>query len=475
MKEGQHIHFVGIGGIGMSGIARVLLQMDWKVSGSDLKSSSITRGLTELGATIYEGHCAENVREADVVVLSSAIPAQNPEVVEAKRLGLTLYGRAEMLGFLMRNRHGIAVAGTHGKTTTTSMVACVLESAQLRPTVVIGGEVNDIGSNAQLGCGPHLVAEADESDASFLDLDPKIAVVTNVDADVNLSAPPFAELNFDFDKTMKKVEQMFTDFMQSVPDDGLLVLCMDHDRGRRLGLAVARPRLTYGFADESDVTCRDLVLKGFGSSCEILYKGKRLGRLRLKVPGRHNVQNAMAAIAVGLGLGIDFAVMARALEGFEGVQRRFQILGEFSGVTVVDDYAHNPQKISAALHAARSAQPGRVIGVFQPHRYTRTKFLVHEFATAFEDADLLLVTDIYSAGELPIVGTSARTVIEAIRKHGKPTEIIHTPGKAEMIRFLSANCRPGDVVVTLGAGDIGAWGASLCDYLGNAAAKRAAI
>ena len=475
MKEGQVVHFVGIGGIGMSGIARVLLQMGWKVSGSDLKTSSITEGLRKLGATIFEGHQAENVAKADVVVISSAIPSSNPELVAARELGLPLWGRAEMLGYLMRNRHGIAIAGTHGKTTTTSMVARLLDHAELRPTVIIGGEVNDMGSNAKLGVGPHLVAEADESDASFLDLDPKVAVVTNIDSDVNLSAPPFADMDFDFDKTMAKIEQMFTEFMRGVPETGSLVLCYDHEGVRRLGSQIEREKIFYGLSPEADLTCRNLVLKGFGSRCQVVLKGELLGELVLRVPGRHNVQNALAAIAVGLGLGLDFAQMKAALADFEGVQRRFQILGEFGGVTVVDDYAHNPQKVKAALHAARSAKPRRVVGVFQPHRYTRTKFLADEFAAAFEDADLLLVTDIYSAGEVPIVGTNSKILIDKIRAHGVPTEVVHTPAKADVIRYLSSQCCEGDVVVTLGAGDIGAWGRSLCDYLGNGTPRAAAI
>ncbi|MGE0493548.1 MAG: UDP-N-acetylmuramate--L-alanine ligase [Vulcanimicrobiota bacterium] len=476
MKEGQHVHFVGIGGIGMSGIARVLLEMNWRVSGSDLRSSGITEGLRALGATIFEGHRAENVAEADVIVLSSAIPASNPELVEARRRNLPVYGRSEMLGFLMRQRFGIAVAGTHGKTTTTSMVARVLEASSLRPTVIIGGEVNDIGGNAKLGLGEHLVAEADESDASFLDLDPRVAVITNIDSDVNLSAPPFASLNFDYDLTMNKIEEMFEHFMARVPaDTGKLILCFDNERVRKVSQRVEREKISYALDHPADLTCKGIELKGFGSTCTVIYKGEKLGLLRLGVPGRHNISNALAAIACGLSIGLEPAAIFVALERFEGVQRRFQILGEFGGVTIVDDYAHNPQKIQAALHAARSANPHRVIGVFQPHRYTRTKFLAHEFAVSFEDADVVLVTDIYSAGEVPIVGARAENVVELIRQHGKPAKVVYTPHKADMIRYLVEECEPGDVVVTLGAGDIGAWGASLGDFLGKPPADRAAM
>jgi len=475
MKEGQRVHFVGIGGIGMSGIARVLLQMGWTVSGSDLKQSQLTANLQDLGATIFIGHAAENVANADIVVLSSAIKPTNPEVVAAQERSLPIYGRAELLGFLMRQRFGIAIAGTHGKTTTTSMIAILLEANDLRPTVLIGGEVNDIGSNAKLGVGPHLVAEADESDASFLDLDPKIAVITNVDSDVNLSAPPFAGLNFDYEATMQKINEMFLEFMHRVPQDGKLVLCWDQDNLRTLIPQVDRPYVTYGLEPGADLTATHICLEGFGSTSCLTLRGQEVGILRLRVPGRHNIQNALAAIAVGLEVGLPLARILAVLESFEGVQRRFQILGEYGGVTVVDDYAHNPAKVKAALHAARSGARGRVIGVFQPHRYTRTKFLAHEFATSFEDADVLLVTDIYSAGEVPIVGVKSEMVMELVRRHGKPLQIVHTPGQKEVIDYCTRECLDGDVVITLGAGDVGSWGARLCDFLAQPLAQRPAM
>lgn len=461
MRQGQHVHFVGIGGIGMSGIARVLLEMGWKVSGSDLKSSSITGGLEEMGARIYVGHRAENVAEAEVVVLSSAIPTENPEVQEAVRRGLELVQRCEMLAFLMRQKYGIAVAGTHGKTTTTSMVAKVLEHANLRPTVIIGGEVNDIGSNAKLGGGYHLVAEADESDASFIHLEPQIAIVTNMDSDVNLSAEPFLDVNFDAAETMNRVKSMFETFSNRLPGDGRLILCWDHERVRELATKVDRPKTSYGFHPESDLTVKDLKLDGLRCVAEVVYQGQSLGVMQLNVPGKHNVLNALAAVAVGLEIGIPGADILGALGKYEGVQRRFQILGENSGVTVVDDYAHNPQKVAAALHAAKTAVAkthGRVVAVFQPHRYTRTKFLFEEFTQCFGDSDILLVTDIYSAGEPPILGLRVENLVDEIASNFPAVEIYHTPKEADVMRKLDSVCRPGDLVITLGAGDVGRWG-----------------
>lgn len=465
MKPGKRIHFVGIGGIGMSGIARVLLQLGFEVSGSDLKSSSITRTLEEMGAKIYQGHLASNIGEVDTVVLSSAINESNPEVKEALDRNLQIVSRSQMLGFLMRNRFGIAVAGTHGKTTTSSMAAHLLEYCGLRPTSVIGGEVYGLGSNAQLGAGPHLVAEADESDASFLELEPKVAVITNIDSDVNLSAPHFAGHNFDYDKTMNMIETMFVDFMRRVPLDGKLILCADAPLVMEQRSKVTAPVVTYGLSAEADITAVDLQLKGFSSHCTVLVQGRRVGQLHLSIPGKHNIQNALAAVAIGMSVGLSFDQIFTALNAFQGVKRRFQIVGTQAGVTVVDDYAHNPAKVQAALHAARCAAEGRVIGVFQPHRYTRTKFLAHEFASAFDDADLLLMTDIYSAGEVPIVGVRSEMLIERVRKHNPGANVVHTPGQKEVIEFLRREAREGDVIMLLGAGDVGSWAPALLDFL----------
>lgn len=474
MKPGNRVHFVGIGGIGMSGIARVLLQLGYQVSGSDLKSSAITRNLEDMGATIYQGHQASNIGEVDTVVLSTAINENNPEVKEALERGLQIMIRSQMLGFLMRTRYGIAIAGTHGKTTTSSMVAHLLEYCQLRPTSVIGGEVYGLGSNAQLGCGPHLVAEADESDASFLELEPKIAVITNIDSDVNLSAPHFAGHNFDYEKTMGMIETMFVDFMRRVPQDGKLVLCADAPLVMEQRSKVTAPVVTYGLNPEADITAVDLQLKGFACQCTVVIHGRRAGSMLLHIPGKHNIQNALAAVAIGLELGLTFEQISAGLTAFQGVKRRFQIVGEQGGVTVVDDYAHNPAKVMAALHAARCCTQGRVIGVFQPHRYTRTKFLAHEFAEAFGDADLLLMTDIYSAGEVPIVGVKTEMLLEKVRQANTKTRLVHTPGQKEVIDFLRREALPGDVVMLLGAGDVGSWAPALLDFLTQPVRSRAA-
>ncbi len=475
MTDCHHAHFVGIGGIGMSGIARVLLQLGWTVSGSDLKPSGITQGLQELGARIHIGHHGDNLGEADILVVSSAVPPTNPELVAAQQRGLTIRTRGQMLGYVMKDRCGIAVAGTHGKTTTTSMVARVLEHGKFAPTVIIGGEVNDIGSNAKLGIGTHLVAEADESDASFLDLSPKIAVVTNIDSDVNLSAAPFANLNYDYDKTMEKIRQVFVEFMHRVSEDGLLVLCTDNGVLKSLLPKVGRPYVTYGLQDGAEYQARDIELRNFASRCQVYRNDQYLGELTLSVPGRHNIQNALAAVAIGLHSGLSFAQVAAALERFEGVQRRFQLRGEYAGVMLVDDYAHNPAKVQAAVHAARCGWAKRVVAVFQPHRYTRTKFLAEEFARSFEEADILLVTDIYSAGEVPIVGVKAENLVELIRRHRTPAEVYHTPGLHDVGEMLAETCRPGDLVILLGAGDVSSWAPVLGDYLGKPALKKAAI
>ena len=374
--------------------------------------------------------------------------------------------------FLMQQKYGIAVAGTHGKTTTTSMVAKVLDLADLRPTVIIGGEVNDIGSNAKLGGGTHLVAEADESDASFIHLEPKIAIITNIDADVNLSAAPFRDLNFDSEKTMDRVEEMFEIFARKVPGDGRLIMCWDHPRVRTLGAKVDLPKLTYGFHEDAELTIKDLQLDGLRCRGEVVYQGQSLGQLQLNVPGRHNVSNALAAVAVGLVLGLPTTTILAALSAYEGVQRRFQILGEAGGVTVVDDYAHNPQKVAAALHAAKTAvgkTKGRVIAVFQPHRYTRTKFLFEDFCKSFSECDVLLITDIYSAGESPILGLRVENLMEGILSHSPEVEAYHTPKEVDVIRRLGLVTRPEDLVITLGAGDVGRWGSK---FLAQASAEQ---
>lgn len=438
----------------MSGIARVLSEMGYKVSGSDLRESPMTKRLQECGIRIYVGHDASNVDGADVLVVSSAIPPTNPEIIEATNKKVPVLQRAEMLGYLMQSKFGVAIAGTHGKTTTTSMVALILEHSSFDPTVVIGGELNDLGSNAKLGKGEHLVAEADESDASFLKLYPYIAIVTNIDADVNLNAEAFALANFDYKKTMALVKNAFRSFLHNISLDGWAIVCTDNESVRQLIPDIKCQVLTYGLEGSPDLTARNLHFKESCSSAEIYYREVHLGALRLNIPGRHNVSNALAAIGAALKLGLSFPDIAKALARFSGVQRRFQVVGVEQDVMVVDDYAHNPAKIAATLGAARTGWNRRLIAVFQPHRYTRTKFLRDEFAKSFDQADLVIVTEIYAAGECPIVGVKAKKLADLIQMENPGKEVVFLPAKDEILNYLSANVKPGDLVVTLGAGDI---------------------
>lgn len=450
----RHIHFIGIGGIGMSGIARVLLELGHRVTGSDLKESRITKKLEMMGARCYIGHRAENIGDSDVVVVSSAIPSKNPEIVEARSRDIRIMQRAEMLGYLMKNRVGIAIAGTHGKTTTTSMISKVMTHNGLDPTVVIGGELNDTGSNARLGCDRYLVAEADESDASFLHLEPKISVITNIDSDVNLNVMPYCAYNFDYELTMKKIVQNFQEFIGRLPDNGKVVLCTESPNVQKILPGIAREPVTYGFSSSADYQAERVRLARFCSSSYVRYRGEVMGELCLQVPGRHNILNALAAIAIGREIGLTFEQAQTALGAFRGVQRRFQIIGEESGILIVDDYAHNPSKIKAALHAARTGSSRRVIAVFQPHRYSRTRFLFEEFSTAFHDADILIVTEIYSAGERPIVGIKGESLAEKIRSKSQDTQVVYIPRTEEVLSYLDKIASPGDLVITLGAGDI---------------------
>lgn len=438
----------------MSGIARILSEMGYKVSGSDLRESPMTKRLQEYGIQVYVGHESSNIDNSDVIVVSSAIPATNPEVMEAAKKKIPILQRAEMLGYLMQSKSGIAIAGTHGKTTTTSMVATILEKNSLDPTVVIGGELNDIGSNAKLGKGAHLVAEADESDASFLKLYPSIAIVTNIDVDVNLNAEAFAVANFDYNKTLSLVKKAFRGFINNIPPKGWAIVCTDNEAVRELLPDIGCNVLTYGFEGMPDLTAKNLFFKESNSSADVYFKGEYLGKMSLNVPGKHNVLNGLAAIGAALKTGVAFPDIINALSEFHGVKRRFQIIGVEQDVLVVDDYAHNPAKISATLSAARSGWDRRVVAVFQPHRYTRTKFLKEEFAKSFENADLIIVTEIYAAGECPIVGVKAKRLTELIRAENPGKKVIFIPTKDETTSYLLSNVKSGDLVVTLGAGDI---------------------
>src|SRR5204863_5082609 len=386
----QRIHFVGIGGIGMSGIAEVLLNLGYKISGSDLKSSAVTQRLATLGATISEGHQAENISGAEVVVVSSAVPPDNPEIAEARAFHIPVIQRAEMLAELMRLKYGIAIAGMHGKTTTTSMVAAVLAAGGLDPTVVVGGRVDAMVSNARLGKSRYLVAEADESDRSFLKLSPILSVVTNIDRE-----------HMDCYRDMEDIEQTFVEFMERVPFYGIVVACNDDDRLRNLLPRVTRRLVTYGRRDDSVFRIADAgVTAGTClSSFRVVFGGRDLGEFRLNVPGAHNVLNATAAIAVGVGLDVATDEIRSALESFRGVDRRFQLRGRAAGVSVIDDYGHHPTEIRATLAAARQCGYQKIHVVFQPHRYTRTRDLMDAFATSFTDADSLFVLDRYALSE----------------------------------------------------------------------------
>ncbi|MGA8493402.1 MAG: UDP-N-acetylmuramate--L-alanine ligase [Terriglobales bacterium] len=455
----QRIHFVGIGGIGMSGIAEVLLNLGYKVSGSDLKASALTQRLTSLGATVFEGHRAENITGAEVVVASSAVPLDNPEISQAHALHIPVIQRAEMLAELMRLKYGIAIAGMHGKTTTTSMVAAVLAAGGLDPTVVVGGRVDAMGSNARLGRSQYLVAEADESDRSFLKLSPILAVVTNIDRE-----------HMDCYHNMRDVKRAFLDFMDRVPFYGMVVVCNDDPLLRRVLLQIQRRTVTYGTRRSSDFHIRlgDSVLNPGEyrpiSRFQVTFKQKALGEFRLHVPGVHNVLNATAAIAVGIGLDIDVEQIRVALENFRGVDRRFQVRGAAAGVTVIDDYGHHPTEIRATLAAARECGFGKIHVVFQPHRYTRTQLLMDEFADAFHDADTLFILDIYAASESPIEGITGQALVQHVREAGK-LGATYAASFAEAADAAVAEAKKGDMILTLGAGSVSQLGPMILQKL----------
>jgi UDP-N-acetylmuramate--alanine ligase len=449
----QRVHFIGIGGIGMSGIAEILLTMGYAVSGSDLRESATTERLAGLGAVIYAGHAAGNAAASDVVVTSSAVAKDNPEVVEAEARRIPVIQRAEMLAELMRLKYGIAIAGMHGKTTTTSMVAAVLAGGGLDPTVVVGGRVDAMGSNARLGRSQYLVAEADESDRSFLKLPPVLSVVTNLDRE-----------HMESYAGMEDVENCFVEFMNKVPFYGAVTVCADDARLVGILGRVHRRVYTYGESAEADFRVRvlapapahdDKTVMNGAPACarfEVSVKGLVLGPFELHVPGRHNILNATAAVSVGVQLGIAPEQIAAGLKSFRGVDRRFQVKGVVRGVTVVDDYGHHPTEIKATLQAARESGQGRVLVLFQPHRYTRTRDLMEEFAGAFGDADAVQVLDIYAASEQPIEGVTGETLAAAIQRVGG--RVMYAPSMAEGVERLAADARAGDMVLTLGAGSV---------------------
>jgi UDP-N-acetylmuramate--alanine ligase len=453
----QRVHFVGIGGIGMSGIAEVLLTLGYKVSGSDLKLSPVTQRLARLGATIFEGHRAENVEGSEVVVTSSAVSESNPEVAAARKHHVPVIQRAEMLAELMRLKYGIAVAGMHGKTTTTSMVAAVLAAGGLDPTIIVGGRIDAMDSNARLGKSHYLVAEADESDRSFLKLSPIISVVTNIDRE-----------HMDCYRDMQDVEQTFLDFMDRVPFYGMLVICNDDERLRALLPRIRRRVVTYGTREGSDFQITGStpleVAEKPTSRFAVRYRGRSLGDFSLHVPGAHNVLNATAAVAVGIGLDIGPYDIRSALDKFRGVDRRFQLKGKVNGISVVDDYGHHPTEIRATLAAARQWGHKRIHVIFQPHRYTRTQQLMEEFTGAFGDADVLYILDIYAASEQPIEGVTGEALARAVaQRSGK--NVRYLPSFAEATEAVAMEARDGDLILTLGAGNISQLGSQILERL----------
>ena len=438
----QHIHFVGIGGIGMSGIAEVLVNLGYQVSGSDLQETDLTQRLASMGARVFYGHRQSNLHDADVVVTSTAVKADNPEVLEAHYRSIPVIPRAEMLAELLKMKFSIAVSGMHGKTTTTSMIATLLAHGGLDPTVVIGGKLASIGSNARLGNGEVIVAEADESDGSFLKLGPSIAVITNIDRE-----------HLDYYRGIQDIKEAFLKFANLVPFYGSTILCMDDEHVRDILPGIKRRTITYGITRAADYQARNISSAGASSRYDIYYRGEKLGEIQLSVPGLFNVYNSMAAVAVGRELDMDCSTIHEGLKTFVGVHRRLEVKGRVKDITVVDDYGHHPTEIVATLAAAKQVWKDRLIVVFQPHRYTRTRALFKEFLTAFYDADVLVIMDIYAASEAPIEGVNSQNLFEGIQNKGHK-HVKYLAGPDRVVDYLLEMARPGDVIITQGAGNV---------------------
>jgi UDP-N-acetylmuramate--alanine ligase len=438
----KHIHMIGIGGTGMSGIAEVLLNLGYRVSGTDLQTTEVTSRLAKLGARVHKGHQGKRVIGADVAVISSAVKEDNVEVQEARRLKIPVIPRAEMLAELMRMKYGIAVAGSHGKTTTTSMIALVLEQSGFDPTTIVGGRLNTVGANAKLGAGDFIVAEADESDRSFLYLSPFIAVLTNIDDE-----------HLDQYQTVEEIKRTFVNFANKVPFYCPIILCLDDPNLQSLIPQLERRLITYGFSTQADIFARDHSFAEFRSTSALYYKEKKLGALKLQVPGKHNISNAMAAVAVGLDLDIPPKVILRAMEDYTGIGRRFELKKKVDDIMIVEDYGHHPTEIRATLEAAKRGFARRLIVVFQPHRYTRLSLLMDSFATAFNQADVLVVTEVYPAGEAPLPGITGRALYEEIRRFGH-RDVHFEPNLKKVSRLLKRLARPGDIILAQGAGNI---------------------
>ena len=449
----KKVHFVGIGGAGMSALAKILVEKGYNVSGSDVKESVMTGILRDLGAKVFIGQRAENVQDTEAIVVSSAIRENNPEVVEAKRLGLKRLHRSDVNAFLINNSKGIAVAGAHGKTTTTSMLGVSLDYEGVSPSIIIGGEVDYLGSNAKLGKSDYLVSEADESDGTFLKYYPYIGIVTNVEND-----------HMDHYGTMENIIKAFTQFLNQIREDGWGVVCFDNENIRNIVKNVNRKIVSYAIDHEADYVAANIKADASGTSFDVIHEGENLGTVKLNVPGRHNVLNAMACVVTGITLGQSVAQMAEGLTMFNGAKRRFQTKGKAQGVWVVDDYAHHPTEIATTLKAARQTQPKRLVCAFQPHRYSRTQLLQKEYGSCFRDADLLVLTDVYSAGEDPIPGIDGELLVKEVAEQtGQRT--VYIKDKKEIAAYLKSIAQEGDLIMTMGAGDIVKCGEELVELL----------
>ena len=449
----KKVHFVGIGGAGMSALAKILVEKGYEVSGSDLKESVMTGVLRDLGATVYIGQKAENVQNAEAIVVSTAIREENPEVVEAKRLGLKRLHRSDVNAFLINSCKGIAVAGAHGKTSTTSMLGVALDYEGVSPSIIIGGEVDYLGSNAKLGKSDYLVSEADESDGTFLKYYPYVGIVTNVEND-----------HMDHYGTMENIIKAFHQFLSQVRDDGFAVGCFDNENIRNIVKTVDKKIISYAIEHEADYQAANIVAEGSGIAFDVMHKGENLGRVVLNIPGKHNVLNAMAAVVTGVQLGLTVPQMAEGLTQFNGAKRRFQTKGKANGVWVVDDYAHHPTEIATTLKAARQTNPKRLVCAFQPHRYSRTQLLQKEYGACFKDADLLILTDVYSAGEDPIPGINGELLVKEVAEQ-TGQETVYIQNKNDIPAYLKSIAKEGDLIMTMGAGDIVKCGEELVELL----------
>ena len=450
----RKLHFVGIGGVGMSAIAEVMLDKGYEISGSDLSDSEVVQKLRAKGATVYKGHDSTNVEGKDAIVLSSAIHQDNPELVQAKKLGLKIFHRSDILAFLLNAVKGIAVAGAHGKTTTSSMISVVLERAGIDPTILIGGFVDYLNGNAKLGKSDYLVAEADESDGSFLKFYPHIAVVTNIEDD-----------HMDHYGSMENIIKAFVQFIQNLDkENGLAVLCFDNENIRNITKQIDRQYISYALEHEADYTATDIVTDGPQTTFTVVYKGEKLGAVTLNIPGRHNVLNALATIAVCHKLGLSIKTIAEGFTVFSGTKRRFQTKFRNEDVWIVDDYAHHPTEIQTTIKAAKQTEPKRLIVAFQPHRYTRTQLLRKEFGSCFKGADMLILTDIYAASEKPIPGISGKTIVEEVKMQ-TGVDAVYIEKLADIAPWLEKNKQKGDLIITMGAGNIYTVGETLADEL----------